>query len=780
VAVRRSNHPSRNPHASRVATAARLILLCGLSVVPRPGAAWQFTAAQAQNVDLRGHVGGSCREVSVAGNRLLIGQGPRLTLVDATTPTRPIQRASLLLPTTVKDIAQSGSTACVLADGLWLMDTAGGTSLRELSRMNLSGEKLVTTGTLVYVLGAPPNIQVVDIRYPTSPLLIGLLDLPHGFGDIVEATGLVTLGRYAFVSYTRRFISQGNLLVGGVMLLDISDPKTPGVLGDFRQNSSVYEVALDGHTLYQVMNQRIIVYDVSDPLAPRTVGEVAGPTFPSEVSLASGRAYVAGSQSAVWAFGLAGASLPRALFRATTRGEAFAIAATAKHLFVADGWTGLRVFDVATTGSMVEIGGLDVLSEAQDIVVADNFAYVADARSGVRVFSLFNRDRPVEVARIATAAPAIGVALNGRHAYVVEDAAGIEVFDVGKSTRPRLASLATTGSVRGVSFLSNYALVASGPDGLLIVNIADPAHPVLYGRSTVPSFAEAVVASINRAFVCDRSGLPGVWEINVSSPAFPTVSNRVASEGGAVNVALQGDRLCVAEADQGLRVVDVSRPGFPRTTAQVATAGSFQGLAYEGNVAYVADSGFGLRVFNLLDPYNPSEVGFLTTPGFPRRVAVAYGRMYLAAGDAGLYVLGFHWAPDLTITGFDSTTQDVAAGTEVHVRGKVVNLSTTATATAFSVGLYVSRNRSFSEPRQRLCPLLRVEAGLTPANPVDLAGHQFVVLAGISNGVFRLGIVVDPDSEVDEFREDNNVAWLDRPFYIGPRPSPAQSWALYK
>jgi len=776
-----NSHSTAGPARPFFVTAYLPGLLVGLLLVPRASSAWEFAPSQAQNVDLCGHVGGACGAVVAAGNRVLIGQGPELASVDVSSPSRPVERASLLLPARVQDIVLSDNLACVLADGLWLVDAGDTESLHEVSHLPLAGQKLVTTGTLLYVLGVSPNLQIVDIRHSSNPLLVGLLDLPHGSGDRVEVTAFLAKSRYAFVSYIRRFLSPGLPTLGGFMVLDLSVPKTAGVLGDFPLAFPVSSAALEGNFLYLLMDGKLLVYDVTSALVPREVGAMAGPSFPHDVTLAKGRAYIAGNHSTIWAFALTGTGLPREVVRAVTRGEALRIAASGNHLYVADGWTGLRVFDTRTTGTLIEVGGLDCLSEASDIAVAGKYAYVADGRAGLRTFDLSNPDRPVAVARFKTAGPAIGVALNGSHAYVAEDASGLEILDVRKPGSPkRLATLATPGSVRDVAFLGEYVFVADGPGGLLIVRVTDPVHPIIYGRSNAPGYAESVVALITRAYVGDCSALSGVWEIDISSPGFPTARSRLANDGGALDLACDGQRLCVAEAGQGLRIIDISLPDSWRTATRWAAPGSFEGVACGGNLGYVADAGFGLRVINLLDPYNPNEAGFLATAGSPRRVAIAQGRLYLAAGNAGLYILRYGWSPDLTTRNFDSQTEEVIVGSEVHLSGEVINDSIIPTSAAFSVKVYVSPYRNFVEPRLLLCPPLRVEAGFTHLQPINLDKHRFVVLSGVPNGMYRLGIVVDADNEVAEFRENNNIAWVDRPFYMGMRPTVAKSWTLYR
>jgi hypothetical protein len=458
------------------------------------------------------------------------------------------------------------------------------------------------------------------------------------------------------------------------------------------------------------------------------------------------------------------------------------VAVAGNRLFMAGGQAGLRILDEPTSAGLVELGGLNPTSLASDIAIAGQHAYLADGPLGLRVYDLGDPDRPREIAHYQTIGTAIGVCLNGSRAYVSAEMAGLEVLDIQDPAQPRhLATLDTSGSVQGVSILGDYALVADGTGGLLVVRISDPAHPVIYSQSKTPGYASSVVGVVNRAYVCDMSGTLGLWAINVGNPAFPAAEGQLASLSAAAQVAYDGRHLGLAETDGGFRTIQAGPPGLFRTIGKLEIIGWFQGLAMEGNLAYVADANFGLRVLNVLDPYSPSQAGFVPTPGFPRRVAVAHGRIYMAAGEAGLYVLQFHWASDLTIQELDFDPQEVVVGSELHLAGKVSNSSTTPTATGAWVKVYASPTRDFAEPRWLLCPPLRLEAGMTQVRPIDLAQRRFVVLGGIPKGIYTVGIIVDSDNEVAEFREENNILWLpDKPLYIGPPPAGVKSWKQYK
>ncbi len=74
-------------------------------------------AAQGQNVELVGQIGGPVRAVAVQGRYAYIGVGPRLVVVDVSNPAAPRKVGeSGVLPETVLGVAVSGAYAYV-ADG---------------------------------------------------------------------------------------------------------------------------------------------------------------------------------------------------------------------------------------------------------------------------------------------------------------------------------------------------------------------------------------------------------------------------------------------------------------------------------------------------------------------------------------------------------------------------------------------------------------------------------------------------------------------------------------
>jgi hypothetical protein len=105
---------------------------------------------------------------------------------------------------------------------------------------------------------------------------------------------------------------------------------------------------------------------------------------------------------------------------------------------------------------------------------------------------------------------------------------------------------------------------------------------------------------------------------------------------------IAGDYLYVAAHNKGIRVFDIADPEIPAEIGRLDDGfiDAFD-IAISGTVAYVADGPAGLKIVNVADPQNPVLVGgedLTTAVGTSQAVTVRAGKVYVAAGSAGLAV----------------------------------------------------------------------------------------------------------------------------------------------
>jgi len=108
-------------------------------------------------------------------------------------------------------------------------------------------------------------------------------------------------------------------------------------------------------------------------------------------------------------------------------------------------------------------------------------------------------------------------------------------------------------------------------------------------------FAACGVAVVGTHAYVTVGGL-GLQVIDVTNPASPVIVGGVNTRGYAQGVAVVGSCAYVAEGDHGLQVIDVTNPASPAIVGGVDTPGEGLGIAVMGGYAYVADGSSGLQV----------------------------------------------------------------------------------------------------------------------------------------------------------------------------------------
>lgn len=171
------------------------------------------------------------------------------------------------------------------------------------------------------------------------------------------------------------------------------------------------------------------------------------------------------------------------------------------------------------------------------------------------------------------------------------------------------------------AFLSQWAA------GMIILDIADPAHPVLLGHGTQPlsdqgNLHSAIAVPGERFAVTTDEDLTGdppgdpwgavrIWDISdphdpaqVGSYATPSSLSMPGGDGHytAHNPEVHGDLLYVSWYSDGVRVLDLADPTAPQpVAAYVPPAANIWGVHVQGNLIFLSDIECGLYVVEQTD-----------------------------------------------------------------------------------------------------------------------------------------------------------------------------------
>ena len=288
-------------------------------------------------------------------------------------------------------------------------------------------------------------------------------------------------------------------------------------------------------------------------------------------------------------------------------------------------------------------GFVPSVGAAKDVVVSGGRAYVASAEFGLAIVDLSTPSKPVGLAGAVEPFYAERVAVAGNLAVLTGNGLGLKVVDIANPRAPRVVG-SVAGTMKGVALVGQYAYVIEIVPGnpartdLVVVNLVNPAAPVVVSRLTVAAATEIAVAG-SVAFLPARAD--GMQVVDIANPAAPRLLATVDTPGTAKDVAVSGGYAFIADGTSVV-AIDVRTPSKPAVVGSVATPAV--SLAVSGSRLYVVD-GLHLTIVDVANPAKPTLLS--TTDGYGAQGIAAIGTTaYLASPDVdaatnrgGLYVV---------------------------------------------------------------------------------------------------------------------------------------------
>lgn len=129
-------------------------------------------------------------------------------------------------------------------------------------------ENVAAVGERVY-LTYGRSLQVLDVSNPQSPVLLG----EYTSAVMGQFMRLHVAEALAYIPYSRPGHAGGG---GGLQIIDVRDPTTPILVGSYTLAKAAYDVAVVGQRAYLTYHDPagggFAILDVSQPTAPPAVG----------------------------------------------------------------------------------------------------------------------------------------------------------------------------------------------------------------------------------------------------------------------------------------------------------------------------------------------------------------------------------------------------------------------------------------------------------------------------------------------------------------------------
>jgi hypothetical protein len=267
---------------------------------------------------------------------------------------------------------------------------------------------------------------------------------------------------------------------------------------------------------------------------------------------------------------------------------------------------GFSVYDTGVTGTVRKLAQIETASESVDGSLSGNDLFVL-TRTAVERFTI--RDDGSAVKTMHAPVPGVtAIAWNGRLLAGVTPN-GITIWKpAADGTLVRAGDYATRATVLSMAWKDDILFLALADIGIKVID-ANALGEIAY----IPEPSRGLAVSGN--LLCSASGNDGVSLIDVSDPAQPVVTGRALA--GSLyfrNVAVAGTRVFALEPPNTIHVIDASSPSALREVAtliepaQAMAAGEgrlFVSGPTMNNFGDITDIGNALRVFDVTDLAKP-------------------------------------------------------------------------------------------------------------------------------------------------------------------------------
>ncbi len=260
----------------------------------------------------------------------------------------------------------------------------------------------------------------------------------------------------------------------GLFLVDISQPDSPAILGQYDTDGQASKVAFSGNlALVADGSKGLQVIDISDQTKPILLANYPTDAWTYSVAVRGNNAFLADGRNGLQIIDLNNPSTPQLVANFDTEG-AVDVDLLGDQAIVADGFGGLKIINIADLTKPNLISQVSTDGYTENVEILDNKAYIADWSKGLEIIDLNNPSQPVAIASYGIEGQARNLTVVDNKAFVIDKDKLINEVDITNPNNPQLlSSYEIKGSARDLNVIDNQVYVASGYVGLEQFNL-DP------------------------------------------------------------------------------------------------------------------------------------------------------------------------------------------------------------------------------------------------------------------------------------------------------------------
>jgi len=378
----------------------------------------------------------------------------------------------------------------------------------------------------------------------------------------------------------------------------------PEVVGSVAVSEGLNDLALTGDVVVGVNRNGLLVFDVSTPQQPQQIASVPLPDG-YRVRLDGDLAHVSSDAAGLQVIDISDVHNPVLIASYDTVGTTGGVTVVGDHAFLGQSTDGLVITDISDPNAVQIVGQSDGgagSANGESLLIGDHL-YVADWYTpALRVLDVSDLSNPVQVGGVFDFT-AVDLATDGEYLYATRFSVDtqlyyLHVYDLTDPTSPvEMSTMTLSHHILEVEYANGHLFAVEFYDtGVHIINVTDPNNPFEDAFYPV-DWSEDIWIQGNYAYV--TSFLEGLLVLDISEPATPTLAGSFYEVFQFGDVAVSGGLAFVSTGTTGehhVRLYDVSDLDNIHELDRIALPGDVWNLTAQGNYAYVTGGYTGLQI----------------------------------------------------------------------------------------------------------------------------------------------------------------------------------------
>ena len=303
------------------------------------------------------------------------------------------------------------------------------------------------------------------------------------------------------------FVSSNYLYVAdysGLLIMDVTDPSNPIQYPYYPLFGSIVAVEVENERAYLCTTLGgMWIVDVTEPNTPTVIGQyLDSDSFYRDICIKEPLAYLANDNDGLAIVDVSVPETPTLVSTLDTPGAALGIFIVDQYAYIADRLSGLRIIDISNPDTPTEVGHHSTVSEANSVFVSNDTAYVSD-NFGICIIDVSNPTNPIEIGFIGSIGAVERVYVEDKYAYaaisnsmIFGDYGELRVFDISIPDTPVEVGFYDDMqfSCHGVDLSGENIFVGATSSGVYILDFLSENVPVSI-RGTITN-EEIPVANI--------------------------------------------------------------------------------------------------------------------------------------------------------------------------------------------------------------------------------------------------------------------------------------------